>query len=505
MRGAVAAGSPLTMEAGLHALRIGGNAVDAAIASTLMAGVAEPLLTGLGGAGMATVRMNGEVFVCDMFANIPGLEEPDARALPMDTVTIDFGPTTQRFFIGLAAAAIPGLPAGLCALHTRHGQVSLTDLAAPAIRAANEGVEVLPGFERVCELLWPILAGSPEVVGRFGREGRPLRSGETFWAPELATTLEAFAKQGSDYFSTGAGAVAMQSALLGRSRITATDLRNQAAIFREPLHFRYRDADIWVPGPPSLAGMVVLHILDSLATDTMPIAAYGAETAQRVLAAMHQIDGFRTPVFYERLFTAGFASDFIEHGKHSITDPSKGPGLTTHISTVDAEGNAVAITHSLGETCGQMVPGTGVLINNFLGEEDVNPSALSRVPGSRLVTMCCPTIVQHRGTVYALGSGGSSRIPTAIMHGTMFLVDHGLDVPMAVAGPRVHIDQGIIHIESDHRSAMTMATLDQQYPNHVRFDGPNMFFGGLHIAGQGESGFVGSGDARRSGAFGVAN
>ncbi len=499
MRGAVAAGSPRTTEAGLSALRIGGNAVDAAIASTLMAGVAEPLLTGLGGAGMATVRFNGEVTICDMFANVPGLEAPGRNALDMDTVTIDFGPTTQTFFVGSAAAAVPGLPAGLMALHQRFGSIPLPELAAPAVEAAQSGVNVLPGFERVSELLWPILARSPGASAAMGHDNRPLQVGQVFRAPALGDTIGAFAASGADYFSSGPGAKALLQFLGDRSLIGAKDLEHQRADHRSPLHFSYRDADVWVPGPPSLAGMVVLHVLHSLLTQRLPADAFGPETVQRLTEAMSDIDGFRTPAFYKQLFEAGFAGRFVHERGYN----RPGPGLTTHISTVDEAGNAVAITHSLGETCGEIVPGTGILVNNFLGEEDVNPAELQRAPGHRLVTMCCPTIVSHRDAIYALGSGGSSRIPTAVLHGIMYLVDHLLPVGQAVSGPRVHVDEGTVHIESDFRSEETMATLGERYPGHVLFDGPNMFFGGLHVAGQASGSFVGAGDARRSGSFGT--
>ena len=187
-------------------------------------------------------------------------------------------------------------------------------------------------------------------------------------------------------------------------------------------------------------------------------------------------------------------------------NPSTGPtpGHTTHISTADHEGNAVSITHSLGETAGQVAGETGILINNFLGEADVNPPSFTRPAGGRLITMCCPSILQLAdGRIIALGSGGSSRIPTAVLHGTLYLTDANWDAPSAVSGPRTHTEGGPIHVETWDRSHATLATLAARFPDHIRFDGPNMFFGGLHMAGVGPNGFCGSGDSRRSGAFGT--
>jgi len=503
MTGAVAAGSPRTVEAGLHALEQGGNAVDAAIACTLMAGVAEPLLTGLGGAGMAMVRMDGVVETCDLFANIPGLGRSEAPAAPMDEVTIDFGPTTQRFLVGCGAAAVPGVPAGLCALHDRHGSLPLPVLAAPAIRAAREGVEVLPGFERVCELLWPILNRSPAVRAALGRDGRPLRAGEVFYAHDLGDTLTAFAASGADYFRTGPGAVALCGFLEGRSRIGPADLHAQAAVFRPAMRLQYRDATVWVPGPPSAAGYAVLQMLHHLEGRALESDPCGPALVAAVREAMAKIDGFRTAGFFSEMFTDGFAERIQAAMSQGEGIPSVGPGLTTHISTVDGSGGAVSMTHSLGETCGEMVDGTGMLVNNFLGEADVNPPSLGRSPGSRLITMCCPSIIERGHDVFALGSGGSSRIPTAVLHGALYLIDHHLSAAEAVAGPRTHLEAGQLHVESDGRSAATIAAVEGAWPDLIRFDGPNMFFGGLHMAGIERGAFTGAGDHRRSGSYGT--
>ena len=502
MKGAIAAGSPLTVKAGLQALESGGNAVDAAIAATLMAGVAEPLLTGLGGAGMAMVRMDGAVQACDLFANTPGLGSEDKGPAGMDEVTIDFGPTTQRFLVGCGAAAVPGVPQGLCALHERHARLPLAVLAEPAAMAAEAGVEVLPGFARVCSLLWPILERSDAVARRLGVDGRPLRAGETYTAPDLARTLREFGKEGAGYFRDGAGAEALCSFLHGRSRVGPEDLMSQEARFGPALKLTYRDATLWVPGPPSAAGYAVLQMLQALEAHSVVSPPMGPEAIDAIERAQASIDGFRTDAFFQALFSEGFAQNIQAAIGAGQGVPSVGPGLTTHISTVDEAGGAVSITHSLGETCGEEVTGTGMLVNNFLGESDVNPSSLSRPPGSRLVTMCCPTILQRGDDVFALGSGGSSRIPTAVLHGTIYLVDHRMTAAEAVAGPRTHLEEGTLHVESDGRSAETMAAVEASCPDVVRFDGPNMFFGGLHLAGIEDGQFTGAGDHRRSGAYG---
>jgi gamma-glutamyltranspeptidase / glutathione hydrolase len=504
MKGAVAAGSPLTVEAGLWALNAGGNAIDAAVAASLMAGVAEPLLTGLGGAGMATVRSGGRVSTVDFFSNMPGLGPATANTVEMDEVRIDFGPTTQSFLVGPGAASPPGVPSGLWALNKAHGSMPMADLVMPAVKAAREGVEVTAGFARVCALLWPILARSAALRAIFAPNGEPIGQGETFVCPNLANTLEDYA-QDPACFGSGNGAKVLLDQLSTETRISAEDLAQQATCIRPAIAVHYRGAKLWVPGAPSAAGLGVAHTLATLELEGAPVAPTGIETVQRMARAIGATVEVRGKPFLRDLFTDGFSDSFVARvqAMRSTTDHIA-PGYTTHISTVDASGNAVSITHSLGETAGVTLGESGVIINNFLGESDVNPPFLQRPAGARLITMCCPSILElPDGRIIPLGAGGSSRIPTAVVHGAMYIVDHHWSVADAVNGPRTHVEGGLLHVESEGRSAATMAAVGEANPDHVRFDGPNMFFGGLHAASVGPDGFAGEGDARRSGAFGI--
>ena len=505
MKGAVSAGSPHTTEAGLHALRNGGNAVDAAIASTLMAGVAEPLLSGLGGAGMATVRFNGTTDCVDFFSNMPGLGGDPKPASDMDQISIDYGPTTQSFLVGNGAAAVPGVPHGLSAMHERYGTVPMSVLAEPAIHAARNGVPVTAGFARVCELLWPILNRTDAVRALFSHQGNRLRQGDTFRCSDLADTLEAYATQGVEYFSSGHGGQAILDHLGDETVLTTQDLMRQQAYIRTALPIRYRDATLWVPNAPSAAGIGLAHSLSVLEAGGPLGPPTGADTVARIAEALGATFAIRGKPFLRDLFTDGFGESFlarVQAGRTGHRGPT--PGYTTHISTADEQGNAVSITHSLGETAGEVAGSTGILINNFLGEADVNPPSFQRPAGGRLITMCCPSILElGDGRIVALGSGGSSRIPTAVLHGTIYLTDAGWSVTDAVTGPRTHMESGTLHVESWDRTPDALESIGQQWPGHVRFDGPNMFFGGLHMAGVGPEGFCGSGDSRRSGSFGM--
>jgi gamma-glutamyltranspeptidase/glutathione hydrolase len=186
-------------------------------------------------------------------------------------------------------------------------------------------------------------------------------------------------------------------------------------------------------------------------------------------------------------------------------------GFTTHISTYDAEGNAVGITSSLGETAGLSVGSMGLLLNNFLGEEDVAPSNCMPPIGERLYTMCSPSLleIEHPGGVqgYILGSGGSSRIRSVIVQGILYLTQGllGLGGPIdeIVRAPRIHLEDGKLRLETFARPAGTVeqvrAACARAGNELLLFDDLNLFFGGLHMASGGVLGLQGAGDPRRSG------
>jgi gamma-glutamyltranspeptidase/glutathione hydrolase len=493
-------------------LRAGGNAVDAAIASLLMAAVSEPMLTGLGGAGIAIVRAGGTVTVCDLFTDMPGLSRAPGKAPGMDAVYLDYGPTQQRFDVGPGSVATLGVPAGIMALHRRFGSLPMTQLVAPAVAAAEHGVVIQPGMARILAALSPIIQRTPELSSLIYPLGRPPIAGEQHRNPALAETFRQFAEQGDALFRTGSIAQSILKTLGDDSLLSAADLGAYSARFRHPLRYRYRNATVWVPGVPSVAGLLVLQALRELEDFGPMPPSLGPDQIRLMAAAMARAERTRGSRFNRSVFQPGFEEGFLialspdEIGEEWLHVPLPDPstGHTTHISTVDSAGNAVGITTSLGESCGMVAEGTGVILNNFLGEADVNPSDTTRPAGHRLMTMCCPTLLELDGAVYVMGSGGSSRIRSAVLHGVVYLTDHRLSPEDVVAAPRAHVEGGVTNIELDGRPEGTRETLSDVMEELRWFEGSNMYFGGLNIAGQREGAFVGAGDARRSGCFEIA-
>ncbi|MEZ4470706.1 MAG: gamma-glutamyltransferase [bacterium] len=487
--GAIAGGNPRTVEAGLHAFALGGNAVDAAVAGKLMACVAEPLLTGLAGGGLAIVRAAGVTRVLDGFSNVPGLGATRPAPAPREVV-VDFGPDRQVFHFGAGSVAVPALAEAIWALHQAHGRVPLPLLAAPAVAAARGGVEQSVGLTRSARLLAPILKTDATLAELFFEDGEA-RPGHRYALPALGDTIERLAAEGPGFLRDGEGAADLLATADGR--LTAADLAACRPIWREPLTGRWRDARLFVPGPPSQAGLQLLRTLAALAAEgPLPASPFGVDHLRRLARAMAANEAAKGPDFQARLFEPDFPATWL------AASPS---GFTTHLSTVDAEGGAVGFTGSLGETAGLLAPRTGLILNNFLGEADVYPPAARLAAGARLMTMCCPTLLERPGGLLVLGSGGSSRIRSALLHAVVYAVDHDLPPVAMVEAPRAHFEGGILRYETAHRPA-DHAAIEADFPGAIAFEAPGLFFGGLHVAGFGPGGFMGAGDHRRSGEYG---
>src|SRR6188472_729504 len=204
MRGVVAAGHPITAEAGARVLRQGGNAVDAAIAAMLTSWVAEPLLTGPGAGGyMLVAEPAGESVLLDFFVEVPGRGADSARREPLEPVDVSFGDAVQVFNIGAASVGVYGTPAGICEAASRFGTVPLSELTAPAAALAREGVPLAPSQAYVFEILAPILLATPEARALFCRDGAVLGEGDLFADAELADAIERLGAEGATPFYEG--------------------------------------------------------------------------------------------------------------------------------------------------------------------------------------------------------------------------------------------------------------------------------------------------------------
>jgi gamma-glutamyltranspeptidase / glutathione hydrolase len=485
-RGVVAAGHPLTAAAGADVLRAGGNAVDAALAALLASFMTEPLLTGLGAGGyMLVAPPGGEPVLLDFMVEAPGRGAATAVRAPLDAVVIDFGDAVQVFHVGASSCGVYGVPAGVAAAAARFGSVPLPQLAARAIALARDGVVVNREQAYLWELLAPIAQATPEALARYCDGGRVPREGEVVRDGELADGIERLAAEGAAPFYTGDIGRAVAAWVTARGGVlTREDLDAYAVVPRTPAQVRYRGRDVLTNPPPSAGGTLIAYALALLER------ASSSPGAAELVAAMEAAQAERTPAFLEGLAAPGFLETFM----------ASRLGATTHVSVMDAGGWACAVTTTNGEGSGLVVPGTGIHVNNMMGEQDLSPLGwFTHPPGRRLPSMMAPTIVLDAGEPeLVVGSAGSNRIRSAVLQVIVNALDRGMEAQAAVDAPRLHFEDGLVYAEP----GVDAAALEAAGRTLAWFRERNLFFGGCQAVARqrGSRAFSGGGDPRRGGA-----
>ena len=265
MNGAIAAGSEPAVDAGIYALRCGGNAVDALIASQLAASISEPVLTGLCGSGIGMLHNGIDCYSIDMFTTHPGLQ--DYKRHLLDTITINFGPTSQDFSIGLGSIATPTLWKGLLVLHERFSKLPLATLAEPAISAAKNGVHINRTIGYVLKLLWPICSYTNDIKELLSKDGRPLKEGDLFRAPKFAEDIQDLVKYKEDFLTRGRIADALWPSLKGKSSLTKEDILKYDVRIRKARKINFERSDVWLPNAPSIGAEYVSRNLKKVKYD----------------------------------------------------------------------------------------------------------------------------------------------------------------------------------------------------------------------------------------------
>jgi gamma-glutamyltranspeptidase/glutathione hydrolase len=497
--GVVTSANGLASEAGLEILRAGGNAVDAAVATAFAIGVVEPQMSGLGGSGAAVVWMKreGKPAYLDFYAaqpadswrghtEGPAQEPPEGQAPP------------RREPGDLRVVGIPGNVAGLLTLHEKFGSLTRERVMAPAIRLAEEGFPVglvLAGFiEEGAQKMKPF----PKARALYFPDEKPLPPGATLRTPELAESLRRVAREGRRGFYEGPTADALVATLnAGKHPATLADLAGFQPQWKRPLCTDYRGRAILSAAPPQ-TGHQVLHTLELLepfdlrtlglptrsaaAFDVLVSALRVGQTASRgnadpnwVAVPANGISSAGFAVERKALVGARTAAKAIEPadaqpfdqtrpaGECALYDPygpapaipgPPGPpqiagglgeradedgGETTHMSVVDKDGNAVALTQTNSSVWGS----GGFVAGFFLNDSgfrftDATIDAPSRSRWRIRTTTIAPTIVLQRGRVeMVVGAPGGGRIPTEIVQVMVYTLDYGMDPLDAVRMPRI--------------------------------------------------------------------
>ncbi len=488
----VATGHPLVSAAAVDILKKGGNAFDAVIAAGFTGAVAEPSLTSLGGGGFLLAKTKYEngrskEILFDFFVDTPGrglknkLHEP--HFFP---VTVHFPGSDQIFNVGLGSIAVPGNLKGFLHIHKRLGSLPLETILQPAVQLARNGVIVNESQAYFLDLLRPIMTFSETGRNLYVFNGQYISPPDCYTNPDLAIFLEQLPNDQGESFFYGELAAAMASDMeQGQGLLTVQDLASYQVIEREPFRVPYKEHILLTNPPPSFGGSLTSTALSILESFSLKDLAWGSPEHLTLIAGlMKEVD---------RIRENGLNDTELLKSQQQIRLWSKG---TTHMSIADGEGNVASMTTSNGEGSGYFVPGTGIMLNNMMGEDDLHPDGFhASPPGERVSSMMAPSLMLHDDDVtLVFGSGGSKRIRTALLQVLVNTVDFKLDIQDAVIAPRMHWDGEILQVEPGLPEEST-SRIKKLWPVNIWSD-KDMYFGGVHAV---IPGVAGGGDPRRGG------
>ncbi|MCL1633076.1 gamma-glutamyltransferase [Luteimonas sp. SX5] len=461
---AIASAHALATEAGMQMLREGGNAFDAAVATSAALSVVEPISSGLGGGGfflLHDAKTGKDVFV-------DARETAPAAATPAEYLLENGEFNRDRAENGPWSAGIPGLPAAFVHLADKYGKLPLKTTLAPAIKLAREGFPIYARLVRGYASRRAVMERYPGTRAVFLASGAPLKEGEIFKQPDLANTLETLAAKGFDGFYRGDIADKLLAGVKAEGgRWTAQELAGYRVREREPVSVEYRGWRIVTAPPPSSGGIALAEMLQILeGWDLSKL-----DPAHRI----HLVVESMRRAFRDRTFYLG-DPDFVKIPAATLTSPGYAAGLratihpqkatpsdllsgeetpleddeTTHFSIIDADGNRVAATQTVNLTFGSglIPPGTGVLLNDEMDDFALKPGtpnafgvmgydANAPKPGKRMLSSMTPTFMESPDRVAVLGTPGGSRIITMVLLGVLGY-DAGLDAQAVAALPRYH-------------------------------------------------------------------
>jgi gamma-glutamyltranspeptidase/glutathione hydrolase len=456
VQAAVAAGHPATVEAGIEVLAAGGSAADAAVAASLASCVAETVMTGLLGGGHAIhyEAARGRARNLDCFVAVPGLGAEPGRRAELLELEVPFGTELVHYAVGVASCGVPGLPAGLGALHAEHGRLPWARLVEPALRLARDGVDFLPAHAACLAMLEPVMTMNAGA-SIYAPEGELLQAGGRLRQPGLVRALELLADEGPLSAYDGSLATALLDLMdeLG-GLVTRHDLAAYRAAWSEPAEVPY--------------------------ARTRVLARQGLAPLDACLEAVPELRGAAPGARAVALARA--------------LDRPDATGDTTNLVTVDEEGNACVLTSSLGLGSGDWLPGLDLHLNSMLGETDLIREPLE--PGQRMGSMMLPTLaLDDDGLALAAGAAGGTRLRSALVQVLAGTLDEGLTPQEAIDRPRLHPAAGVVHVEPGLPDEVAPALEGAGYAVRA-WPGRHHFFGGVSAVTRAGA----AGDPRRSGA-----
>jgi gamma-glutamyltranspeptidase/glutathione hydrolase len=503
LRVVVSSGSTIAAEAGAEVADRGGNAVDAAVASTVAAMTTDPGIIAPGASAFITIwPPGGDPLVIDGYAEMPGRGLPDGAVSGFgDEVYMAYG-GGMTTLIGHSSVATPGAFAGLGEASARYGALDWPAVLAPAIRLTDEGFPLSPpAAAYLAYAAEPIFDRFPESFAALHHaDGSLIGEGDIVRIEGLAASLRTLAAEGPASLYTGSiGDRLAEDMAASGGRVTAEDLAAYRPIVREPIVVAADDWRVATNPAPAIGGATLAAMLQLV--ENRPFRFWDEDEVRRLAEVQRAVLGYRARHLDDaddRVAAVAELLDAARMGDHRrlLASPS-----TVHTSAVDSEGRACAITASAGYGSGVMISGTGLWLNNSLGEVELVPHGLDRIPvGSRLPSNMAPTVARRDdGSVLAIGSPGASRITTALAQVLLNFIHLGMSLSEAVNHPRLHVE--VFEGEPTVAFEPGMPVGDLEGLQHRRFPDLSMYFGGVGVAmWDPVAGLFGAADPRRSGA-----
>jgi len=498
----IAAGTPITAEAGALIAERGGNAVDAAIAAMIVSMCTDIGIMSPGGGAFITVwPEDDEPVVIDGYAEMPG-RGLDSKSFDPAThqVTFDYGGETHQR-VGYGTIATPGAFAGLALASARYGKLPWEQLLEPTIKLIESGFPLTGGAaEYLLFTHEAIYSWHPESYQYLHHEdGTPLQQNETVTIPHLSETLDTIARDPNALYQGELGRHIAENVRDRGGLLGTEDLRAYRAIARNPTRARIGDWDVATNPPPAIGGACLAGML--LLLNRLGPGDHRDDAVRHMVSAQRAVLGYRI----DRLDGASLELPQEVDRLLAMAD-SVDPGLlsapsTSHVSAIDNQRLACAITASAGYGSGAMIEGTGFWLNNSLGELDLHTRGLAHLtPGTRLASNMAPTLARRNsdGALLAIGSPGASRITTAIAQVLINFSQRGMDLEQAINHPRLHVELAPRPSTIAFEPGLPVVAMQNMRPRP--FSAPSMYFGGVQAAvWSPKEGLSGVADARRGG------
>lgn len=469
--GVVVSNHPLASAAGMEMLAAGGNAVDAAVATQFALTVVEPMMVGLVGGTTCHIRLaDGSHRVLDGMSAVPKAGRPDMyRPVPGAAPEV-YDTEGRENLVGAKSVATPGSLRAWCQALERFGTLPLADVMQPAIRHAARGFAVTPYLadcirDAAADLVEDEAAGALLVPG-----GLPLQAGTRLIQGDYAEALTLVSQQGEKALHGGAlGDRLVECMEKAGGFVARADLTDYKVAERAPIRAQYRGWEILGPPPPAASGVHIAQMLNILEAYDIASLGFGTVETLHLLAEVLKIafadraeasgdpDFVKVPV--ERIVAKAYADERrtgIDRTKArqwtgGLAQVAAEGADTTHLTVADGKGNVVCTTQTINSLFGarMIVPGTGMIPNNYMNNFDPRPgSTLSIAPGKRVTTSMSPMIAVKDGKVrFALGLPGGRKIFPSALQALLNLIDHGMSLQEAVEAPRLWTEGPFVEVE----------------------------------------------------------